>query len=294
MPDRDVVLDLAAADDFMNGPRSVVDVIQALDRGGFEEIASRILEMQRQRVAGDYLQPSAIFGPDFRVQSAINEPNEYRGPGTGYRLEAERWKELSDLPQARRARDLVSTERELQPLCFKEVGAAKLGRQREVVIAVGPAFGTVLRQTLGNLSHVDVVHELMAGIADEGLPSRVVKVCDTADCAAIGHEGALLSGSGVAIGLQSKGTTVIHRRDLAVLNNLELFPQAPNLTLESYRAIGRNAARYAKGMSATPVAVPIDNMVRLRLIVHTTLMHLLETREIRPARSPIELKVSYR
>ncbi|WP_324061047.1 glycerol dehydratase reactivase beta/small subunit family protein, partial [Klebsiella quasipneumoniae] len=27
--------------------------------------------------------------------------------------------------------------------------------------------------------------------------------------------------------------------------NLELFPQAPLLTLETYRQIGKNAARYA-------------------------------------------------
>ena len=294
MPDRDVVLDLAAADAFMNGPGSVVDVIRALDRGGFEEIASRVLEMQRQRVAGDYLQPSAIFGPDFRVQSAINEPNEYQGPGTGHRLDTERWKELCDLPQAKQARDLVASKGGLQPSHLEEIGVARPGRGKEVIIAVGPAFGTALQQTLGNLSHADVLRELMAGVAEEGLPSRVVKVYGTADCAAIGHEGALLSGSGVAVGLQSKGTTVIHQKDLAMLNNLELFPQAPNLTLESYRAIGRNAARYAKGMPTTPVAVPIDNMVRLRLIVHTTLMHLLETKEVRPAHHTMELKVSYK
>jgi hypothetical protein len=75
------------------------------------------------------------------------------------------------------------------------------------------------------------------------------------------------------------------------VNNLELFPQAPNLTLASYRQIGRNAARYAAGRPATPVSVKIDNMMRLRLIVHTTLMHLRETREIRPGVAPAELKV---
>jgi dehydratase medium subunit len=106
----------------------------------------------------------------------------------------------------------------------------------------------------------------------------------------IGHQTARLSGSGVAVGIQSKGTTVIHQRDLAPLNNLELFPQAPNLTLGSYRAIGRNAARYAVGRPATPVPVTIDNMMRLRLIVHTTLMHLRETRETVANGTPIELK----
>ena len=92
----------------------------------------------------------------------------------------------------------------------------------------------------------------------------------------------------MAVGIQSKGTTVIHQRDLAPLNNLELFPQAPTLTLLSYRAIGRNAARYAAGLPTAPVPVAIDNMMRLRLIVHTTLMHLRETGEIVHGAPPVE------
>ena len=77
--------------------------------------------------------------------------------------------------------------------------------------------------------------------------------------------------------MQSRGTTIIHKRGLARLNNLELFPQSPSLTLETYRAIGRNAARYAKGEATTPVPVQVDNWARLRLIVKTTLLHRRET-----------------
>ncbi|MGH2388213.1 MAG: glycerol dehydratase reactivase beta/small subunit family protein [Chloroflexota bacterium] len=155
---------------------------------------------------------------------------------------------------------------------------------------MGPAFGCAIQRTLSGLSHADVLRELAAGVADEGLRTRIVRLRHTSDCAVIGHQAARLSGSGVAVGIQSKGTTVIHQRDLAPLNNLELFPQAPNLTLESYRAIGRNAARYAAGLPAAPVPVSIDNMMRLRLIVHTTLMHLRETGEIVPGAPPVELE----
>ena len=63
---------------------------------------------------------------------------------------------------------------------------------------------------------------------------------------------------------------------LAPLDNLELFSQAPALTLESYAAIGRNAARHAKGQPPAPVPVRVDNMARLRLIVPTLLMHKAE------------------
>ncbi len=294
MPERDVVSDLAAADAFMAGSQTVVDVIRALDRRGFVDIAARLLEMQRQRVTGDYLQTSAVFDSDFQVLSALNDANTYQGPGSGYRLSPERWRELSNLPQAKAPQTLMADHRPAtNGLHLDELGPAESGSQDEVIIAVGPAFSTALHQTLNELPHADVLRELMAGIESEGLTPRVVKIYHTADCAAIGHTGAQVSGSGIAIGLQSKGTTVIHRRDLAPLNNLELFSQAPNLTLESYRAIGRNAALYAKNQPVTPVPVKIDNMVRLRLIVHTTLMHLKETFEIESGAPPIEVKARF-
>ncbi len=290
MPDRDVVADLAAADRFLAGPLTVVDVIRALDRRGYTDIAGRVLEMQRRRIAGDYLQPSAIFDADFKVLSAINDPNLYSGPGTGYQLSPERWRELHDLPQAKSPLDLVSNRPDDGRLTLENLGPAGMGEPGEVVIGVGPAFGSVIHQTLSGLSHADVLRELVGGVADEGLRARVVRIRHSSDCAIIGHQAAGLSGSGVAVGIQSKGTTVIHQRDLAPLNNLELFPQAPNLTLGSYRAIGRNAARYAVGRPATPVPVTIDNMMRLRLIVHTTLMHLRETGETVPNGAPMDVK----
>ena len=78
------------------------------------------------------------------------------------------------------------------------------------------------------------------------------------------------SGSGVAVGLQSKGTALIHRADLEPLDNLELFGMAPSLTLDSYRQIGRNAAGYALGRPVAPVPTVMDNYARAKLIVRTT------------------------
>jgi len=34
------------------------------------------------------------------VVSAVNNRNDYRGPGTGYRLSQERWDEIKDIRQA--------------------------------------------------------------------------------------------------------------------------------------------------------------------------------------------------
>jgi propanediol dehydratase large subunit len=292
MPDRDRVADIKAAEMLLQGPLTVVEVIAALEEAGFHDVASNILEMQRQRVLGDYLQPAAIFGEGFRVLSALTDPNEYQGPGTGYRVEGERWAALQDIPQAWDPRTYLETLGTSQEgLWLQETGPAAPGSGVEVVIAVGPAFGAQMTRTIGGLQHRDVLSALIQGIQDEGVPARLVRVHHTSDCAFIGHAGAQLSGSGVAIGLQSKGTTVIHRRDLAPLENLELFPQAPNLDLETYRQIGRNAARYATEKPTVPVPVKIDNTARLRLIVQTTLMHLRETRQIERDRPPTELCV---
>ena len=131
-------------------------------------------------------------------------------------------------------------------LQLEELAPAKPGTEAEVVIALGPAFGATLRQTLGKLPHRMVLRELITGIEEEGLTPRVIKIYHTADCAAIGHAGAQLSGSGIAIGPPIKRYNCHPSPRPGSLNNLELFGQSPNLSLESYRAIGRNAARYAK------------------------------------------------
>jgi hypothetical protein len=157
-----------------------------------------------------------------------------------------------------------------------------------VIVAVGPAFGKDLTRTINGLEHEDVLAAILTGIASEGLTARIVKVYHSSDCAAIGHTGARLSGSGIGIGLQSRGTTVIQKKGLAPLNNLELFPQSPALTLETYQAIGRNAARYARGIPPIPVGVKVDNWARLKLIVKTALLHRRETEEVKD-QPPVEL-----
>ena len=289
MPDRDVAADLVAADAFLAGSRTVLDVIRALDQAGYADVAERVTELSRQRVLGDYLQPSAIFDADFGVLSGINDANDYRGPGSGYRLEGERWRVVQDIPQAFPPSAYLEGQGESPSERLRELGPAARADRREVIVAVGPAFGRELSETISGLSHDCVLEQVLGGIAEEGLTARIVKVHHTADCAFIGYAGAQLSGSGVAIGMQSRGTTVVHRADLAPLNNLELFSQSPNLTLESYRQIGRNAARYAKRETVQPVPVKVDNWVRLRLIVKTMLLHRRECEQVEAKRPPTEL-----
>ena len=286
MPDRDAVADLEAADGFLRDGRSGLDVIKALATAGYEEIADRILGIQRLRVSGDLLQTSAILVERDRVLSAVNDPNDYQGPDTGYRLGPGRQHEIAGVPQAVDPRLPGGDSTESGSL--RERGEAKPGTDpSEVLIAVGPAFGSRLKATILGLPHRQVLRALIEGVRAEGMTPRVIKVHATSDCGFIGHAGAKLSGSGVAVGIQSKGTAVIHRRDLEPLNTLELFPQAPLLTIDSYRAIGSNAARYARLAPVRPVPLQIDNMARLKYIVKTTILHLVETEQVilgKPAR----------
>jgi propanediol dehydratase large subunit len=292
MPPRDVVADLEAANRFLKGDQNILAVVAALYKRGHPTIAANLLAMGRQRVAGDYLQPAAIFDRNFHVLSGINDVNDYTGPGTGYRVTPARWQEIQTMPQVKSPRDFIADQVGTPLAVLGEIGPAKAGSQPEVVVAVGPAFGTALTKTIGGLAHEEVLAAILTGVASEGLIGRVVKVYQSSDLGAIGQDGAQLSGSGVAVGIQSRGTTIIHQKDLPRLNNLELFPQSPSLTLEIYEAIGRNAARYALGRVTKPVPVQVDNWARLRLIVKTTLLHRRETELVRD-QAPMELRFDW-
>jgi hypothetical protein len=247
--------------------------------------------MQRQRLSADYLQTAAVIDADGLVHSAVNDPNEYSGPGTGYRLEGERWTLLQRLPQVVGPGELLGDELDAEPVVAERGRAAKGADAADVVVAVGPAFGSTIRRTIADLDHRDVLDAVCEGIREGGGEPRMVRVRRVADVAFIAHDGARLSGSGVAIGLQSKGTAVIHRADLQPLDNLELFGMSPLYTLESYRAMGRNAAGYALGKRVGPVPTQLDNFARAKLIVRTTLLHARETQAVEPGAEPVELEL---
>jgi propanediol dehydratase large subunit len=292
LPDRDRAADVAAADRVLAERITAADVARELDRRGFTDVAEAVLAMQRQRVAADYLQTSAVIDPSGEVRSAVNDPNVYGGPGTGWRLAGRRWEALQALPHVLDPHELATPAADGPPLLVAGAEAeAGLGTD-EVVIAVGPAFGDALRATIGGLRHEQVLEALVEGVRGAGASARIVRVLRSSDVAFIGHDGALLSGSGVAIGLQSKGTAVIHRANLEPLDNLELFGMAPLLSLDSYRAIGRNAAGYALGLPVGPVPTRLDNFARAKLIVQTTLLHARETREIVPGARAVELELA--
>ena len=163
-------------------------------------------------------------------------------------------------------RDRINEEK----TSYRDYPRAKQGTDpKEVVIGVGAAFQKEIKRTI-------------CGILLEGMIPRVVKILDTSDVCFMALEAAKLSGSGIGIGIQSKGTTVIHQRDLYPLSNLELFPQAPLMNLETYRQIGQNAAKYVKGEQVVPIPCTNDPMSRPKYQVKAALMHIAETEQLDP------------
>ena len=100
MPERDIVADLKAIEEMMGRGTTGVDIVKAIAKSGYRDVAESVLSMLKQRVSGDYLHTSAILDSNYKTISAVNDVNDYAGPGTGYRLEGKRWEEIKNIPNA--------------------------------------------------------------------------------------------------------------------------------------------------------------------------------------------------
>ena len=185
--------------------------------------------------------------------------------------------------------------KEVSSLVVTEIGDfVPSNRADEVVIGLAPAFGVHQTKTIIGIDHAKVLKEVIAGIEEEGLSYRFVKIYRTSDVCFIAHDAAELSGSGIGIGIQSKGTSVIHQKDLFPLSNLELFSQAPLIDLETFRAIGKNAAKYAKNESPAPVPVKNDQLARPKYQARAALLHIKETEYADRNKKPQELTIEFK
>lgn len=292
--DPDPMVVLSAAHTIRSSRIGSLEVASALHECGYDVAAGRVLEMLAARVHGDHLQTAAIFDESMNVLSLVTDPNDYAGPGTGYEPSPARQVEIDSIRQARGVEDLRADQEEWVSDVLHPVGEAAQGTDpREVVIGVSPGVGRTVWRTLSGMPVVDVLRELLAGLEEEGCRARVVRINSTLDLGMVGLTAARLSGSGIGIGLQGKGTALIHRRDLPPLANLELYSMAPVITPDLYRLLGTNAGRHAKGATPVPARNPYtDEAIEARY--HTSVISLiaLERRCVDLTRGNEELSVT--
>ncbi len=279
---------------------TVIDVIKALAKRGFRTEAENLLNVVKLRISGDYLQTSAMVR-DGKIVSAVNDPNSYAGPGSGYRLTEERRREVMGIRDVLDQKEVLRTEAQHQKdearhIDYRELGEAAAGSDaKDVVIGISPAFGLKLFQTTAGHRLSDVLGLMVEEIRKRGLSPRIVRFRHTADTSFLGLSAARLAGSGVGIGIQAKGTAVIHQKDRLPHHNLELFSNAPITRLEHYRGLGANAAAYAMGEMPEPVVVPTrGEAMGSRYHARVAMIYAIETAMTAEGAAPVDVAVTFK
>lgn len=286
------VSDAAAA--IVDGRIGLLDVARALLDAGFEPESEALLALARIRLTGELLAPAAILDESMRVLSAFTDPNDYAGPGTGHRVSAARRREIAATRRVLDPRALAAEQAAASgSVGLTPTGPAVRGTDpREVVVGLSPAFGVDLHRALSGLTVGAVLGAVLEGIRDGGGIARVVRVPSSVDVGVIGLTASRLAGSGIGIGLQAKGTAILHRADLRPLGNLELYSVAPVLDRAAYLQLGRNAAAHALGERPVPVQNPYtDEAITARYHARVVTMMRIERACARADEPPVELAV---
>jgi propanediol dehydratase large subunit len=278
---------------------TVIDVIRALAKRGYRQEAENLLNVVKLRLSGDYLQTSSMIR-NGRIVSAVNDPNDYLGPGSGYRVSEERRRELNGIRDVLDQREVLRSEAqhekdETARIRYRAAGSADSSHDpADVVIGISPAFGLKLFQTTAGHRLSDVLWVMMEAIRTRGLKPRVVRFLHTADTSFLGLSAAQLAGSGVGVGIQAKGTAVIHQKGRLPHNNLELFSNAPITRLFHYQALGANAAAYALGEMPEPVVVPQrGEAMGSRFHARVAMIYAIETGLARHGAAPESVDVTF-
>lgn len=250
MPPRNMAKDLVAAQEFFNQGVNAIDIVKALYQGGFARVGDNVLKMLKERVCGDYLQVATIFDKDFKTVGGLNDANDYQGPGTGYRLQGERWEKLKKKTTAL----VPETILEKQGVLDKKKGFYNMAEERnaeageaDVVVGISPAFAN--RATAEEIyrNHYRILEKILEGVEEAGMSAAVVKIYHTDDLAEIAKLSAGFSKTGIGIGIQSKGMVRINHADHIAEDSLEVSFHMPFSSYSLFKEIGINAVEYARG-----------------------------------------------
>ena len=91
--------------------KASVPVCLHLDHGSSFELAMQAMHAGYTSVMIEGSKPVsythlAILDKNFKVMSGVNTPNDYMGPGTGYRVSGKRWEEIKAIPHRINANDI--------------------------------------------------------------------------------------------------------------------------------------------------------------------------------------------
>ena len=78
---RNVPEDLRAIEDMMKRGTTGLDVVTALAKHGFNDVAESVLMMLKGKVTGDYLHTSALFDSRFQCEERCQRCQRLRGTG---------------------------------------------------------------------------------------------------------------------------------------------------------------------------------------------------------------------
>lgn len=254
---RNMAADLVAAQEFFNRGLNVIDIAQALYRRGFTDVGDNILMMLKQRICGDYLQVAAIIDKNLKTTGGLNDPNDYQGPGTGYRLEGERWEKLKRKASALVPENILEKQGMIDKkkgfYNLKEAASAQNG-EADIIIGISPAFAN--KETGSEIynNHFLILEKIMEGVHEAGMTAAIVKIYHTADLAEIAQISAGFSKTGIGIGIQSKGLVRINHRNNTAADSLEVSFNMPFSNYALYKEIGINAVEYARGQKPLHVS----------------------------------------
>lgn len=257
MPLRNMSSDLVAAHEFLNKGINAIDIARALYQGGFSQAGDNVLGMLKERICGDYLQVATIFDRDFKAISGLNDPNDYQGPGTGYRLQGERWEKLKKKHSALVPENILENQGVPHPktgfhLLEEERNAAE--NEADIVVGISPAFGN--RATAPEIyqNHYLILEKIIEGVEEAGMRAAVVKFYHTDDLGEIAKLSAGFGKTGIGIGIQSKGMVRINHADNTAEDSLEVSFQLPFSSFSVFKEIGINAVEYARGLKPLRVS----------------------------------------
>ena len=282
---------------------TVLDVIRALaDAAASARRRRTCSAMVRLRLSGDYLQTSALVRGG-RVVSAVNDPNDYAGPG--HRLPGERRAARRDHRHPRRPRRArgaalagVFARPRRGARSTGGVGPRRAGRRQrgEVVVGLSPAFGTRLFRTPRRARRLR--HAARGG---RGHPraaaasARVVRMHHTADTSFLGLSAARLCRARASAsacrprGRRSSTRPTACRTTTSSSSRTRRSPRSTH-----YRRLGANAAAYARGEDPEPVVVPTrGEAMGARFHAEVALIYAIETASAATGAEPEEIAVDF-